>query len=76
MESIRELRRISGLTQAKTSRASGVNRAKLSLVECGEMELTATEDAAVRRVLLAAAREQAARIGEVLSGAESEPVLN
>ena len=68
MPKLRELRRMAGWTQAKASKASGINRAKLSQAECGEVELNADEAAAIRRVLLRAVRQRAERINGVLSG--------
>ena len=69
MQDLRELRRMAGWTQAKASRASGINRAKLSQAECGEIELGTEEDAALRRVLLWAIRDRADRINGVLAEA-------
>lgn len=74
MEDLRELRRMAGWTQAKASRASGINRAKLSQAECGEVDLSVEEEAAVRRILLAAIRDRASKIEGVLDGAKTEPV--
>jgi hypothetical protein len=69
MENLRELRRMAGWTQAKASRATGINRAKLFQSECGEIDLSPAEEAAVRRVLLAAVRDRAVRIEGMLAGA-------
>lgn len=74
MQELRELRQMADWTQTRTARASGVNRAKLSQAECGEIDLSPAEDTAVRRVLLAAVRERAARIQGILSSATSEPL--
>lgn len=68
MRQIRELRRMAGWTQTKTANASGINRAKLSQAECREVQLSQHEEAAVRRVLIVAIRDQAVRIDGVLSG--------
>jgi transcriptional regulator with XRE-family HTH domain len=64
---LKEMRLMADWTQAKTSRASGINRAKLSQAECGEIDLTGEEDATIRRVLVRAIRERAARMTEVLA---------
>ena len=64
---LKKLRGMADWTQTRTARASGVNRTKLSQAECGELELSASEDAAVRRVLLAAIRKRAARMETVLA---------
>jgi transcriptional regulator with XRE-family HTH domain len=63
---LRELRRLAGLTQTKAGRASGINHAKLSLAETGEVTLSAEEETRLRRALLARIRERAARIETVL----------
>jgi transcriptional regulator with XRE-family HTH domain len=67
---LRLLRELADWTQTKVARASGINRAKLSLVECGEIELDADEEAAVRRVLLRAVQQRSAQIQAVLSASE------
>jgi transcriptional regulator with XRE-family HTH domain len=72
MPNIKELRGLADWTQAGTSRASGINRAKLSLAECGEIELSVEEDAALRTVLLRAIRARAERINAVLSQTQPE----
>lgn len=36
MPNIKELRRMADWIQAKTSQTTGINRAKLSLAECGD----------------------------------------
>lgn len=74
MNDLRELRRMVGWTQMKTAHASGINRAKLSQAECREIELSATEEAAVRRVLMVAIRDCAVRIDGVLESAKPRPV--
>jgi len=66
MNDLRELRRMAGWTQLKTAYASGINRAKLSQAECREIQLSDQEEAAVRRVLIVAIRDRAARIDGVL----------
>jgi transcriptional regulator with XRE-family HTH domain len=69
MQELREIRRMAGWTQAKASRATGINRAKLSQAECGEVELSTEEDAAIRRVLIRAIRRRVDRINGVLADA-------
>jgi transcriptional regulator with XRE-family HTH domain len=71
---VRQLRQTAGWTQARTSRASGVHRTKLSMAECGEISLSADEEAAVRRVLLRAIRNRAERINGVLTDAGVVPL--
>jgi len=73
LNDLRELRRMADWTQARASRLSGINRAKLSQAECGEVELEPQEDATLRTVLLRAIRNRADRISAVLisSGIDS-----
>ena len=66
MNDLRELRCMAGWTQMKTAYASGINRAKLSQAECREIQLSEQEEAAVRRVLIVAISDRAARIDGVL----------
>jgi transcriptional regulator with XRE-family HTH domain len=70
---LRKMRRMAGWTQARTSRASGVNRCKISQVESGEIELNPQEEAILRTVLVRALRGRADRINAVLisSGIDS-----
>jgi len=67
VEDLKKLRGMADWTQTRTARVSGVHRTKLSQAECGEIELNREEDAAVRRVLLAAIRERAARMQMLLT---------
>jgi hypothetical protein len=67
---LRSLRELADWTQTRVARQSGINRGKLSLAECHEIELTANEEAAVRRVLMNAIEERSARLQDVLSTAE------
>lgn len=73
MNELRELRRMAGWTQLKAASASGINRAKLSQAECREIQLSEQEEAAVRRVLIVAIRDRAARIDGVLESADRAP---
>jgi transcriptional regulator with XRE-family HTH domain len=70
MEKLKELRRLAGWTQTRTAARSGVNRAKLGMVESGEISLNPEEESAVRKVLLAAVRERESQIRGVLANAE------
>ena len=49
---LRELRRIAGLTQFAVSKASGVDRTRLSLAECGHVQLRNDEYVAVQNALV------------------------
>jgi transcriptional regulator with XRE-family HTH domain len=72
MNDLRSLRELADWTQTRVARVSGINRAKLSLVECGEIELSAGEEAAVRRVLTQAIQQRSAQLRAVLE--EAMPV--
>jgi transcriptional regulator with XRE-family HTH domain len=67
VDDLKKLRGMADWTQTRTARASGVNRTKLSQAECGEVELSPEEDAAVRRALLAAIRKRATRMENLLA---------
>lgn len=73
MNDLRELRHMAGWTQMKTAHASGINRAKLSQAECREIQLSQQEEAAVRRVLIVAIQDRAARIDGVLASVSRAP---
>jgi transcriptional regulator with XRE-family HTH domain len=49
---LKELRRMADLTQFQLAQRCGVSRMRLSLAECGQIELNAKEDSAVRKALL------------------------
>ena len=51
MMNLFECRRKSGMSQFLCAQRSGISRMKLSLAETGQIELSATEEAAVRREL-------------------------
>jgi transcriptional regulator with XRE-family HTH domain len=70
MHDLRLLRELADWTQTRVARASGINRAKLSLVECGEIKLSAKEEYTVRYVLLTAIQQRSAQIQAVLSASE------
>jgi transcriptional regulator with XRE-family HTH domain len=74
MNSLRLLREASGLSQYAAANGAGLDRTRLSLAENGHVQLSAEEDAAIRRVLLRAIRERAARINSVLAASGAEPV--
>jgi len=72
MPNIKDLRGMADWTQAKASQASGINRAKISQAECGEIELSVEEDAALRKVLIQAIRVRSDRINAILSQVPAE----
>lgn len=49
---LQKLRRIAGLTQFAVSKASGIDRTRLSLAECGHVQLSNEEYATVKRTLV------------------------
>lgn len=70
MRDLRSLRELAGWTQTRLARVSGMNRAKVSLAECQEIELTTDEEATVRRVLMSAIRERSTHLRAVLENYE------
>ena len=66
MKDLRELRRMVGFTQYRLSARSGVSRTRLSLAECGEIELTNEEEQKVKKVLHQELQRQAAAINQAL----------
>jgi len=72
MPDLREIRRLSGLSQLKAAQASGINRTKLSQVESGVVELSREENTELRKVLLHAMRVRSELINAILSEAKSE----
>ena len=71
----KQLRELAGFTQFETATKSGVSRMKLSLAECGQIELTQDEGVAVRRVLANAIHKRAALMNEILpdTGGQAMP---
>jgi len=72
MKDLREMRELAGITQFSLSRRSGVSRTRLSLAECGEVELNETEKRKITTFLLAAIQLQHARAESVLADALPE----
>jgi len=64
---LRQLRKMAGLTQWELAQRCGVSRMRLSLAECGQVELSAEEEADVRGVLLEVIKARAAQLRGVLS---------
>ena len=67
MQDLKALRQLAGWKQVRTAARSDLNRAKLSMVECGEISLNPEAESAVRIVLLAAIRKRDAQIQGVLT---------
>jgi len=73
MDELKTLRKIAGLTQFQLSRRSGISRLRLSLSECGDLELTEEEKSSLQETLLRVLQERAVVINEVLETAKSVP---
>jgi transcriptional regulator with XRE-family HTH domain len=70
---LKKLRRMADLTQFQLAQRCGVSRMRLSLAECGQLQLRPDEDRAVRNVLLRVIESRAAQLKGVLSGREAVP---
>lgn len=66
--SLRELRGLSGLKQAELAKKTSTDRATLSQIESGQVEVAARKVATIRRVLLRAIAKRAARLNAVVAG--------
>jgi transcriptional regulator with XRE-family HTH domain len=62
MKQLKKLRDLSGLTQTQLSRLAGIDRARLSLAESGQVKLSDTEVVMVRSVLIGEMQKRAERI--------------
>jgi transcriptional regulator with XRE-family HTH domain len=71
---IKKLRKMADLTQFELAQRCGVSRMRLSLVECGQLELYSEEELAVRRVLLTAIEDRSAQLRSALSSREAVAV--
>jgi transcriptional regulator with XRE-family HTH domain len=71
---IKKLRKMADLTQFELAQRCGVSRMRLSLVECGQLELYSEEELAVRKVLLMAIEARSAQLRRALSGKEAVAV--
>ena len=71
---LKELRKMAGLTQWQLAQRCGVSRMRMSLAECGQVELREDEESAVRAVLLEAIKGRASKIRSVLSDSRSVAV--
>jgi transcriptional regulator with XRE-family HTH domain len=66
MTALRKRRERSGLTQYVVSRRAGVSRMRLSLAECGQLQLRPEEEAAVRRVIREGIEKHTAKLQRIL----------
>ena len=68
---IRELRNMAGLTQFEVAKQSRLGRTRLSLAECGHVELRPKELQDLERTLLGAIRSRMSHFQGLLSGIEA-----
>ena len=71
---LKELRKMADLTQFQLAQRCGVCRMRLSLAECGQLELNTVEERAVRTTLMEIIGHRAARLNGVLAGKEAMAV--
>jgi hypothetical protein len=71
---LRRLRVAAGLTQWDLQAMTGINRTKLSLVECGHVCLTAREERTITSVLSAGLGQRLSEAVEALTEAASTPL--
>lgn len=67
---VRGLRHLAGLTQIQAAKRSGIERSRLSLIECGHSSLSSEEMEALTEVLRTAIRERVKLFEHVLGRAE------
>lgn len=63
---LRSLRELAGLSQYQFARLSAISRGRISLVECGNSQLNAEEQARAERVLRAAIAERYRNIKSIV----------
>jgi transcriptional regulator with XRE-family HTH domain len=68
MLAIRECRKAAKVSQYELARRSGISRMRLSLAECGYVELDPDEDRTLRAAIRSAVREQVATFRAQLVG--------
>jgi transcriptional regulator with XRE-family HTH domain len=71
---LKQLRGMADLTQFELAQRCGVSRMRLSLAECGQLQLRPDEDRAVRESLLEVIESRAAQIKQLLSSREAVAV--
>lgn len=70
MKRLRDLRKLAGVTQIELSLRTGIDRARLSFAENGYVELTADEQAQIRKLLARTAEASAAAVRREVGAAE------
>jgi transcriptional regulator with XRE-family HTH domain len=71
---LKQLRGMADLTQFELAQRCGVSRMRLSLAECGQLQLRPDEDRAVRESLLGVIESRADQIKQLLSSREAVAV--
>lgn len=71
---LRQLRRMADLTQWQLAQRCGVSRMRLSLAECGQVELRKEEELVIRGVLLEVIESRAEQLRTALSGKQAATV--
>ena len=69
MNTLKQLREASGLTQLELAKRAKLDRTRLSLYESGYVQLSTIEEQRIRAVLLEAAREKATQLQAVIAEA-------
>lgn len=64
---MRKTREMAGLSQFTVAQRSGISRMRLSLAECGEIQLRQVELESIRKVLRAEIERRAAKLQTALS---------
>jgi len=72
---LKATREISGLSQFAAAQKSGIPRMRLSLAECGQIQLTSDEESALRQVLRRAIEQRTTLLQNVLSTIAPQEVL-
>jgi len=71
---LKHQRTVAGLSQCAVAQRSGIPRMRLSLVECGEIELKPAEVEKIRKVLRTELERRAAKLQNALSTMTSTEV--
>ena len=69
MKQLKNLRKVSGLTQWDLARATGIARSRICFIETERVEVRPEEERAIRRALHQAMRARQREIGEVFLAA-------
>jgi transcriptional regulator with XRE-family HTH domain len=71
MERLRELREILGLSQYQMSSLTGIERSRISAIECSHVALTSEEISKVKRAVLLALERRTGQFRQVLAKLEA-----